>query len=33
VIDVSAFITWILEEYPRSFEEYKKEPNIQFRFR
>jgi predicted glycosyltransferase len=33
MIDVSSFITWILDEYPNSYEEFKKNPNIQYRFK
>jgi hypothetical protein len=33
MIDVSSFLTWLFESYPKSFNEYKNNPNIQDKFK
>ena len=32
-IDVSSFLTWIVEDYPRSIKEFSKDPDIQLKYR
>jgi len=32
-IDITAFMVWFLENYPESLEEFRQNPNIQYRFR